>query len=412
MSPIKQFTGKPDFSYRSPEDYFLNKTASTKQDINKLLNAYKVAMQTLEDSVADVAISHPESIAFANTLSDRIFTFIEKYAEVSLEPQDLSPNAFQRKAQIDLKMNEILVSIFSCKISTAKGLIETGIDNEAGNVGTNPLAIRKAFKEGNLREKMYIIYKTNWNFTHEIFIKPELLNKINAKLTTYQVDSSVFPKAHAPYDYGLYAKQTSIGELRIKRSPEEVEKMRLEKNLTINATNRRIPLSERELRHATKELNPDSSKLSTDLRNMYHYRAKEKIGWTSGSCWFQPISNNGRTHKNDYLAAVESIYAPSLAGISGTTDLILTMSLYFGMSSRKELETARLGCLGVMLDNQDHTVAEIMVASKSFGLDYELSPDCYKYIFSQDMNFIKKLEEAQNKKGSDLPDRCLLFLDK
>jgi len=426
---VKTLTGTPDFSYIAPHVQIpenLKKELSPEKlkDLKEAcLSDYRTAMRAMEDSVADVAGSHLDSMKFADKLNSRLFSFIETYAEVLLEEEgrisaDSNPDI--KKAQIDLKVNELLVSIFSDKKQVGdRGTVEQGNKSEAGNIGMNPLAIRRAFKDGNLREKMYLPYKTTiWASTYAIFSNPEKIDKINQKLQEsgkdWQVNTEMLKQVKEekslPFHYSPYAGETKPGSLRTALDPAETQKMVEEKSLPVNASEgqRRLPLSDREKRHATGELTPESTQLGDTLKNSYESRAQEQVQWKPGSYWYKTSTNAEQLTPHDYLTASEAVGARGVAGISGSVDLILTISMYFGMTNFKELEQGRLACLGwMMLDAVDHSVNEIMTSSKGFGFDYTPSPTSYRQIYSQDPGFIGKLETAQESRNTLLPDNCL-----
>jgi hypothetical protein len=135
-------------------------------------------------------------------------------------------------------------------------------------------------------------------------------------------------------------------------------------------------------------------------------RSKNKLQWAPGSYWYDAATNKNREIPNDYLTAMESIHAPMFAGISGTLDLILTMGMFFGLSSKHDLEKGRLACCGWMIDAKDHSLNEIMVSSKGFGLDYTPAPDSYRQTYLEE-NFIRDVENRQKTRGYPLPEACL-----
>ncbi|CRX37465.1 hypothetical protein [Estrella lausannensis] len=354
--------------------------------------------------------------------------FIEAYAEVQLEAEGRITETMpenMKKDEITKRVNGHLVDIFSETKQTAEttangkttatGAVQKGISHEAGNVGMSPLTIRKAITEGNLREKMYFPYKTTWDFTHAILKDYSLTEKVNQKLQDkgagFEVNMAMLKEVVVennlpPYYYTEYANSTRNDGLRAFVPQQEREKMIQEKNNPINSE-RRIDLSEREKRHAVGELSPSTTNMPEAMKQNYEKGEQEPVKWTPGSYWYRPTTNSEKTSPHEYLTATENISAPATAGISGTLDQILTMGLYFGMDSKAELEQGRLACLGWMVDAQDHSVNEIMTASKGFGLEYKMGADSYTQIYPQDENFVEKLKESQIKRGSDLPDHFL-----
>lgn len=209
-----------------------------------------------------------------------------------------------------------------------------------------------------------------------------------------------------PYFYTEYANSTRNDGLRANVPQHEREKMIQENNRPVNAE-RRIELSERERAHAVGDLSPKTTRMPEEMKQKFETGEQQPIKWTPGSYWYRPTTNAEKANPHEYLTATERMDAPATAGISGTLDQILTMGLYFGMDSKAELEQGRLACLGWMVDAQDHSVNEIMTASKGFGLEYAMGADSYTQIYPQDEQFVEKLKESQVKRGSDLPDHFL-----
>jgi hypothetical protein len=427
---VKQMKGTVSYEYNAPKvdipEHF--EQTMTTEELGKLkaacMSDYKSAMQAMEESVADVASTHNDAMQFAKTLSGRLLKFVEAYAEVQLEAEERITKTTPenvKNAEITKKVNSFLVDIFSETKQTtgtlsdgkamAQGSIQKGISHEAGNVGMNPLTIRKAITEGNLREMMYFPYKTTWDFTNAILKDYSLTEKVNQKLQEkgagFEVNLSMLKEVVVdrnlpPYFYTEYANSTRNDGLRAFVPQQEREKMMEENNKPINSK-RRIDLSEREKKHAVGELNPKTTKMPEQMKHNFEAGEQEPIKWTPGSYWYRPTTNSEKAAPHEYLTATENIQTPSTAGISGTLDQILTMALYFGMDSKAELEQGRLACLGWMLDSQDHSINEIMTASKGFGLKYVMGADSYSQIYPQDEQFVEKLKESQVKRGSDLP---------
>jgi hypothetical protein len=396
---------------------------------NSCLQDYKIAMETLEQSVASVAATHPDALEFADQLNQRLMTFLEKYAEILLEDEGkISPTTPKnfKQDKITLKVNELLIEIFSTKreerynpmtgkTETFDGTIVEGIYNEAGSVGLNPITIRNAIKNGNLREKMYFPYKSTWNFTQEILKNPELVARIDNKLkesqagwevNTPMLEDIVHHRKLQPYSYSDYAESTRTDRLRTAIPEAERKQLIKEKNQPIAAT-RITDLSERERRHAIGELDPSKTKVSEEMKAQYEERSSQQIQWAPGSHWWRPATNVEREQPHDYLTSSAEVGAPAIAGISGTTDQILTMAMYFGMTTKQELEKGRLACLGWMLETQDHTINEIMTSSLGFGLSYTPSPTSYSEIYSEDNLFTHQIQQEQIARNTNLPDYYL-----
>ncbi len=424
QSMVKELKGPVNYQYIVPKVDIpkeLHKSLSTEQIhliADSCISDYKESLHTLEASVADVAATHPDALEFADNLSGRLMTFLNAYAQVLLEGEErinASTPENVKQTAIVLKVNEMLIDIMAEKKEnpSSSSVVVQGVKDEAGSVGLNLLSIRKAISEGNLREKMYFPYKCTWRFTNAILRDLEMSDKINQKLKETNAGfelnmpmlKTVQEKNLPPYAYTTYANSTRDDKLRAPMPIEEKTKL-VQNNPPINAQ-RRIELSERELRHATGELSPSSTKMPPQMQEQFHEKAKNPVEWTPGSYLFRPLTNADREIPHDYLTAIEAVRAPAAAGISGTLDLILTMGIYFGMDSKEDLQKGRLACLGWMLDSKDHSINEIMTASKGFGFEYVTSPQSYAQIYPEDEHFVDNVRQAQISRGSDLPDHFL-----
>ncbi|MCR9137502.1 MAG: hypothetical protein NXI27_16010 [Alphaproteobacteria bacterium] len=108
-----------------------------------------------------------------------------------------------------------------------------------------------------------------------------------------------------------------------------------------------------------------------------------------------------------YLDAVRALGLPRCSGISVSADQMLTMAGVVGLKSKSHLVRLRAAFLPWMVGNDDHSVDEIMISAKSFGLNYQPSPDYYKQIYPGSRAFLRSLEQCQASRGFNLPDHYL-----
>lgn len=442
---VKRVKGTPDYRITEAKVHVPDDLASRAPELEKAcLQDFKKAQRGLEHSIAEVALEHPDSIAFVEKYNQRVFELMRAYAEVLLEDEGLLPvsdapperQAAIKEAHIELKVNAIMAGMFSQTRPVRQkketdssgeyelvgvkarrksgeelevtGVVQEGIANEAGNVGMNPLAIRKVLKEGNLRERFYIHYKTLSGFGNELFKDRDKVERVNSKLKGWQVDVQQLKEMtneQGPYDYGVYASKTKASRLREFRSLHQREQVAAEQNLPIAEDRRPIPLSYREKMMSTRELSPETTRLGSDLQKIYEDRAKEKTKWQSGKAWF--TTPTSKENPNEYIVNREKLELEAIAGMSGVTDQCMTTAVLIGLNTRQDLEQLRLALLGWLIEAQDHSYHEIMMSSKTFGLDYHPSPDSYRDIYPGDADFAKKIERAQGLQGLPMPAECL-----
>lgn len=152
----------------------------------------------------------------------------------------------------------------------------------------------------------------------------------------------------------------------------------------------------------TKESKADTHFLESPLD---YQKKTQQIPWAPGKHYFQ-LHDRAKC-ASPYLAAVEDLGLPQHAGISGSSDQTFNMAGIVGITSKEALMALRFAYLPWMAANEDHTVDEICIALKSFGLDYTPSADYYKQLYPSMDDFIPALEKAQKERGYHLPDHYL-----
>lgn len=390
------------------------------------LTDYAASKITLEQSIADVAIKDKEVLAFANNLSKRILTVMDLCIEESIDvngvnaippnPERLKeilgfePNILPQDFYTSIKKNQLLTKIVNENLAKKQEGIEQGNVSNAGFIGLSPMALRHAAQQGNIREAMLIPYKTAFGFFSDFLDNPNYVKKINKKLKEKGFDWTIDEKvinnlkqelAQLPpldpakpekkrqlLQYGAYA--TNKG-MRQELSPESREAF-VQSNPKINTTNLRIPLSDREKFAYAKDI---------DIK-----KSDAQVKWTPGKSWFEI----GKNDADPVVMSASATREPLTAGISGTTDQILTLAYCLGFFNDKakktqNMEICRLACLGWMIDAGDHSYHEICSSSKSFGMAYTPAPDSYKQIRTGDNGkFEHALKKAQKKRGHNMPD--------
>lgn len=393
------------------------------------LTDYAQSKITLEQSIADVAVKDKKVLAFANNLAKRIVTVMDICIEEGIEvngvnalPPDpdklkkilgFEPKMLPKNFHTSMKKNELLTKIINESLAKKKEGIEKGNVSNAGFVGLNPLALRHAAQQGNIREAMLIPYKTAFGFFSDFLDNADYVKKINTKLEQqgfeWQLSEDVInsmkneleqlppldavnpAKKRQLLQYGAYATNKGMRQELSRESREAFVKS----NPKINDKNLRIPLSDREKFAHAKNI---------DIRN-----SDARVKWTPGKSWFEM----GKNASDPVVISASATREPLIAGISGTTDQILTLGYCLGFFDDEakriqNMEICRLACLGWMIDAGDHTYHEICSSSKSFGMAYTPAPDSYKQIRTGDKGeFEQALKKAQKKRGYNMPDAYL-----
>lgn len=369
------------------------------EKIAHCLDQYGAARKAMENSVAVVTANHPDSMAFADKVCNRIYDMLkaETYI-IFVEKHGREPDPDELTLAENMRLAELYGSADL---------------RWAGNIGMSPLAIRKAFEEGNLREKMLIAFKSTHAWTGKIFNDSDKVSKLNERLKQmgcdWSIDEAMIANLKAgakdnPYGIYNFSPITAISrieDIRVPRTTAEIDKVAKEVALPINSEERTIPLSSREILAATNEIPEIARKRGLD---------KEKIKWQPGIAHLRPktkteIDEQGRAYT--YLSGVEVLRAPQVGSISGHTDIILTLALCLSVSTKKELKQGRLALLGFMVGDKHHSVHEIMTSGKGFELPYHPRSDDYKDIYPDDPQFVELLKKEQMKQGFQMPDSYL-----
>lgn len=337
-------------------------------------------------------------------------------------------------------------------------------EHEPGHVGS-PLRLLnilegkhdKETPDQHFRSKLFFCYGSK-GIVNEIAGSPQMIERINAKLKDQQKDwqideqlASLLAKSWGPpvYRLGVYANENNLGfRTRHFLSSDEIKenhikdpnltyseaeriackvnasssdlrkrfrmKLKSSEEMAIFGTNANLEAREMERRlqiKFPKKPSSDSSKreISADTHffesNLDYHKKTQRIRWTSGKHAFE--LHDKKTCKSPYLDYVEDLGLPQYSGISGSTDHTLTMAGIVGIRAKEDLMLLRFCYLPWMVGHEDHTVDEILIAAKTFGLSYTPSPDYYKQIYPGLDSFLESLEKAQKARGYMLPDQYL-----
>lgn len=389
---IKEFSVNPEISgpklnfssvplkINIAEDLKLSPEAAHKLE-EGCINDYKKAMEVLEESIAFAACSNPCVIELIGKACERLLTVIDTYAEVLRETSDPPMKPLQSELLVYKLLSD---SFFSEATKKTK--------DYAGNVGSNPLAIRDALKEGNLRERLFLLINFRKSILRTIIKDPMLVDKINQKLQDSRMGWQI--EADPSFDKdGLYAAETDT--MKLRKQKDHLEEWKKKHAPTIESGEKLlIKPSKREERYAAKE------PLVTEKHKT------QQFDWSSGSALYEPVTAQSQP-ENPYLKIADDLKLTLIAGISGTTDHILTCINRLGLNSMEDMNLTRLACLGLFIDTKCHSAYEVMTSSKSFGLEFKPSTDYYNQIDPLNTGFLEDLKRRQKEKGFELPDYYL-----
>lgn len=401
----KRMKGVLDYSYEEPvvhvpdEARHLYSIQQIKQIEAQAFSKYAEAMQTLEESYADLVFKDTQINSFIMDVCDRLNTLVHIWAEVNYEKK--CGKEHLNRAGITLEENSLLSAIYL-----------EGRQKEwmySGQVGSNPLALRRVLTQGNLRERMVLIRYMADGFVGKILENSSLTEQINGKLRDKGIGWSLhhelipnpedltYPEEEGKiYHCGIYAQLTYQEKLHQKRSVDEIEQLKKTLNPTIKDAllDKRAPLSDREYRYWTRSAVINQNDMD------------RKINWDTGAASFKAFffSENPASR---YLEVASKVKVPLLVGVSGTTDKILTQIMFLGFTTKEELYKGRLALLGHLINTKSHSSHEVLFSSKSFGLLYEPGPRGYETVFPMDLHFTKRLQQKQRERGYELPDYYL-----
>lgn len=365
-------------------------TESQKQMIvDKCIQGYQESVQAFETIVGELAAQHPDAQNFAAEMVQRISKIAKAYQEILAEEyKSATP-----------PMKELKI-----RLGTALEFTTYGDGTGAGSIGFNPIAIEKAIAHGTLREHMLLIYASLWTALPKIFNDPEMVDKINAKLQNFQINTEALnAKRAAASDKStpvetFFAQAKPLADFRngsgriadSHRPREPAFKLKDIKDLTIREARATLGryISEQEFA-AMKEGTDEGKNLG-----------EHRVQWVRGKDLFRVNENSDFSKR-----AVAMGGLPIITGPSGTTDGYLLGINYLNMQGYEN--QGILALIGWMVRSGDHSYHEIKEAGTWHGIDYVPGPDAFKEVYQDDSHFQEQLESAMLKQGKDLPGQYL-----
>ena len=398
------------------------------------LEDYRCSIRKYEDAVAKQAFSHPKTIAIARKVCDRLDAILKAYNEVkagrgppSVTIRNLDAGAdlvacFSGETEeIELDMTEGFWpreidddtrympghqhSLFSEEFKLR--MLESqffGSSGGVGSIGFNPLAIRKAIEEGNLREYMTMIYTSAFTFfVNEVLADPDMIDKINERLTGFKIDKELLEREE---EEGRGILDTSRGKMihqteRVRRYREE-EKGRMSSPEVREMDNRSCFESRRSVRDfdgmTGRELIGATGELITSDSDSL---GALKVSWWSGSDCMRVRPGCAFDAHAKALGGL-----PVLTGPSGTADGLMHTCQYLGIGKREDLEDFMFALVGWMVPGGDHTLHEIRAVAHDYGFKYDGLPGDTGTFYQKDPSVVAAVMDALKSEGIPFPGEC------
>lgn len=350
------------------------------------LAEYQKSVAAYEKASGEVAFANPKAKQFAQDLSNRLGAIVLAYNEICEEesPSSTSNPLFTKEFMAAMRLSQLF------------GNDSTG----SGSVGMSPLTIAKALKNGNLRERMTLSYRTVFSFfAAQILDKPGMIDKINVKLKEqgagFQIDKDQFEQDQAKGN-GIISLN---GQRTIKQAPV-VDNFR-------NVEKKRVSLEQPTRREATGAVLSDIPGLSyREARVGTRYDAFDetledefntrKLEWIPGKAWVTVDPTSTFAKETEELGSL-----PMLTGPSGTTDGFIHAARYLGLGD--QAEEAMLACVGWMVPVGDHTLHEVRSGAEFHGVPYSGLPSDFATFASSDPTVVKQINAKLQLQGLENP---------
>lgn len=343
---------------------------------------YLEAMDGMEFAVTQAAIHSPEVNQAIRKLN---LTLLEWFKEAARLKADL------RRTSFESELNALLIQYYgNCT------------NQFPGCVGSDPKDILEAFHEGNLRESFFLSWNAAVDFIDDFYSckkqttycvcnsRSYLLNRINnekdpsqksnlEKIADFCKDPVDQSHKQHPYRRGRFARAN-------KEFRKELETMRPVPAIAAISTEM-IPLSKREMK----------------------VDGASHLNWDRGDMIFKPIRETKLDRNKEGFPDPHNLYHSTrrnfgfrgLVAMSGSLDQILSLGCILGIQSRADRQNILLSATGYMVPHGHHSVYEILVSGKAFGLHPNLNSEYYKSL-SDDPKFAKNVEDFY-KNATQLP---------
>lgn len=254
--------------------------------------------------------------------------------------------------------------------------------SRVGAVGKDEAVLDEVFKEGNLRERMTVLFNFMWAFSSylinlddkaigqitketkldgEAFLNKTAIMKDHALVKRHREDEQPQPGAEAP-PKELKKKgeardretltstpdpRTIVGQQYETRAKGAAAGPDAQSGLTTEELMQTHKLSERELRHMFKDQETADGALG-------QAHAKDKVPWDMGyKLW-------AMNENHEWVQSMRKLSLPITAGPSATAWRIMKTAKHLGFGDRATMDMVRLAASGYLLTIGAHSLIEIL----------------------------------------------------
>jgi hypothetical protein len=286
-----------------------------------------------------------------------------------------------------------------------KEIEENNPQKDYGYTPRDQATLSAVIKGGNMRERLNLFY----DYTRSV-VCPTFSSQFKNKAEIDQLGSKGCPRGPLQKDIeeGAPRKDTRLCNCPGKYCDQSCRDHWNNQSQEFNARIEQALKSDHSLNDLDK-INPplserEKSALTAKLGNNQNLvsRSNGSMSRIPASCKDQP------QNCHDFNRIAEENGFPLVAGLSGTTSMLLASQQAFGLNTKQDKELTRLALLGWMINSGDHSAYEIMQASRAYGLEFDPSSDYYKNLIPSNEELNKRIKKLVEKEmGDELPSKIL-----
>lgn len=371
--------------------------AEQEKIFSECLKSYQQAFEQYEVCATVELFKDPEAMKFAEQLAQRLAKVVEAYNEINLN-KETAPATSERPLPLEvlreLKQAVIFGQVFG---STSKA---------AGSVGFNSLAIQKVLKEGNMRERLTLVYASAAFVVGEICKNKQNIEKVNEKLEKmgagFQLNTDAIEEDRSKMKPGeRLTKAVDVVEDFRKKRGRTPKKVLPHQQVRGQRLSEIRDLSIREARAGVQDyISEESFEAMKAGKN--EDLGERRVEWLSSAKIWSCDTNS------DFAKEIRKLGLPSsslIAGPSGTTDYILHMAKYLGLGD--QLDAGTKACIAWIAPEQEkfHSAHEVLIAAHPYGFPYAGTAKDFDTCFGKDIG--EKISQEMKKNGFKMPSYYL-----
>ncbi|MFQ5408821.1 MAG: hypothetical protein ACE5FI_10445, partial [Anaerolineales bacterium] len=297
-------------------------------DLSKSMSAnpaFEAAALAFEQRLGAYAFAHTKANAAAKSIADKIVAYLDERKRLVETLETGTQEAFSG-ADAYGKVGELNKRI-------------------AGAVGKNIDDIKAVFTSGNLRERMTHTYNFATRVLHADLELNDQQDTVKQILSTVDIDE----------DEARGVKEIPVDDVMGQRDETRASSGRgtFGESTVKSLADLGLGLSAREKTHLSA--NKDTA----------------KVGWNEGArMWFM-------NEANEWVQAQRELSIPLMAGPSSHTNTIMRTAKALKVGN---LDHVRLALIGHLVPIRAHSLVEILVAAKPFGVPFTKGVEMYKKI--------------------------------